>query len=111
MSDLFNIGTKNDICDHKIGLACVNKATTHLEFPTALNPLADALKRGNILEQRVRLRMIEGELDDEFLSRSKLTLHIVAFEVLCVFLIKINTIETYTRHQLVCPGLLELVVE
>lgn len=92
-------------------MACIDKATTHLEFPTALNPLADALKSGDILKQRVRLRMIEGELDDKFLSSSKLAFHVVTFEVLCVFLKSITTIITYPRHQLVCPRLLELVVK
>ena len=70
VSDLFNVGTKNYICDHKVRLACINKATTHFKFPAALNPLADALECGNILKQRIRLRMVEGELDDKFLSSS-----------------------------------------
>jgi hypothetical protein len=55
--------------------------------------------------------MIEGELDDKFLSSSKLAFHVVTLEVLSIFLKSITTIITYPRHQLVCPRLLELVVK
>ena len=83
---MLHVGSEHDLGNVGFGLACLDIAADQFELPAAFNPLADALEGGDILEERIRLRVIECEFDYQLLSRSQIALGVVALEVLRVFL-------------------------
>ena len=87
---MLDVGSEHNLSNEGFGHACIHIASNEFEFPDALNPLTYAFERSDVLEQGIWFGMIEGELDHQFLTRSQVTLGVVALEVLCIFLNKHN---------------------
>lgn len=81
-SDLLNIGSEDHVHKHWIGLAWLDESSNELEFPYALDPLADALQGRDVLQKLICLWWAEHELDYLFLASCHGALGVVALEVL-----------------------------
>ncbi len=110
---MLDISSENNFSNGSFRLAVINITADKFKFPAALNPLSNALERGYILKKRVGLGVVEGELDDQLLSRTQVSLKVITLEVLSIFLYRegMNRLNTYPWNEFICSRLFKLVIE
>lgn len=88
---MFYVGSEDDLDGECFGLSGLDEAADEFELPGALDPLADPLEGADVLQEGVRLRVVECELDQRLLAAGERPLQVVALEVPRVFLLKLSS--------------------
>ena len=81
ISDLFDVSSQDDINWESVRSAWFDEAAREFAFPDRLNPLPDAFKRTNVLQQWVDAGRLKSEFDDNLLSTIDSAFWLVALKV------------------------------